>query len=749
MRLVRNATAVALVLYCLLAGFASHAASAQELCGVITVIDADGNPVRAAGIEVAGTQRVLAHTNTDGRVKVCVEPQTRLLARSGDFVSDAVLAAPVMHLSLHLEVIARVSSHPGPGTLRTSESSPSSIVAGNVGRALGYVPGYRDIAEGGPGGLSLNGVPLNLPAAPPGTAAAGGGFPSDLVSSFDAVQADDGSIQPDYHLLSPTPAFRWNTQIGADTFGGSDWKSTIAGPSGKLRYALAVAGGGDGGVLAGMTFADASGIAYDHGSQSHHVDGSLVLDDSIGNVNVAFVGAGSRQAAAYIVDLKPGPIVQGFGPGNIASQDFGTEYLLATTSRGRDSFSAIDVRYNGGAVDDLSNAILAGRPVPSNSGYRYFGSSDSLAWTRAFGPASLSLSVDTKSNTSTGFANDFTGVERSGKQDVKASYKFMRGQNGYGATLGADHLEGPFGGEALESTVFVSKRIGSINGRLSLSSSQAQSELATYATTYSLQPVETATLTCSPATASVAGASQTGTTHPRANDAILSLSQSAPTTTLHAGAFISDISNALVQATVPDVLLPPDYLSSLDRFFATLCPTHSLPVSDVFVQRYETVPVLRQQEWYIDDTRKLGNVSIELSYETFSDTAALLSSERGGVGTLVPGAQLPNVPLHRASVIVAVTHGKTIVALAARFVSANNAENLPGHLTVDSGVQFPIGFGRIEASAQNIFAAYSGRFTSPLYAVWIPTTRFALPTLATPLQTTWSLRYVATIGARP
>ncbi len=750
---MKNTIAIVVVSYCLLALF-SRPATAQDAAIVLTVVNESGQPVSGALIEeVDGRQmHVLGLSDRNGTLVVRVAPQTHIQARSGDAFSEVAIAAggrPI-RLTLRLKVIGSVIASANGARKHVGAQNPASIAAGDVAKALGYVPGYRSAAEGGSGRQSLNGVPLDLPAAPPGTAAQGGGFPSDLVDSFDAVQADDGSFEPDYHLFAPTEQFEWSLSSGADALHGSSWKATMAGPHGKLRYALEAAGGGDQGTLAGMTIADASGLRYDHGDRAHHLDGSLVVDDSIGSVNLALVGVGSRQGNAYILNTKPGAILEGFGPGNSSSQDFGTAYLLATASRGRDSFTAIDVRYNGGGLDDLAHALPTGANLPALSGYRYSGSYDSAGWTRAFGAASLALSLATTSNLSTGFSGGFAGSEASGAQTMDASYKVTRGHNGAGVSLHASQGEGPFAERTLDASAFETRRIGAIDLRLSVSTAQSQNIEASYATSYSQQPVQTAQLVCSPGTASVVGPSQTGDTHPRSENAILSLSQTTGHATLRGGAFVSRVSNALVMAQVATTSFSPAYLNALDGFFASICPGQQLLSQDVFVQRLETVPALQQAEWYVDATRRFGSFSIETTYETFADVprCARMGCSTGlGVTTLMSGTQIADVPLHRANVVAAFIGRTTTLALSGRFVSANNAQRLPGYVAIDAGARFRHGSGVLDASVQNAFARYGGRFVSPQYAVALPTTGAPFATLATPVQTTWTLRYTMTFGS--
>jgi len=327
------------------------------------------------------------------------------------------------------------------------------------------------------------------------------------------------------------------------------------------------------------------------------------------------------------------------------------------------------------------------------------------------------------------------------------AYRVGRADASAGASLTARTDGGAFAGNLLEANAFAGKRVAGIDARISLSSTLAQTEEAGYANASALDPPQKAAVVCEPATATVGGPAQVGTTHPRARTLALSLSRDGNSGSIRVGAFRSDVTNALVSANVTGYALPAGYGAELNAFFDTLCPGRTLGPANTFVQRYESVDVLRQAEWYVDATRRFGPVSLEAFYETFADapeqTPAGILGERT---TLVAGAQLANVPLHRAGLTLAFARRTAMLALGARFVSANNEANLPSHVVSDAGLRVPLAPGTLEASVQNLFGAYEGLVSSPRYAVPLQTTAAPLYTLATPLQRTWTLHYTVGVG---
>lgn len=133
-----------------------------------------------------------------------------------------------------------------------------------------------------------------------------------------------------------------------------------------------------------------------------------------------------------------------------------------------------------------------------------------------------------------GFSAGFSGEHSSGirsSERLELGYRVERGHDSAGAFLAGRHVSGTFGGSFVEANAFVMKRIAGIDGRISVSATQAQTEEAGYAASYVLEPPQTANLVCSPGTATVVGPADTGGTHPRAKTIVLSLATRGGLTT--------------------------------------------------------------------------------------------------------------------------------------------------------------------------------------------------------------------------
>jgi hypothetical protein len=174
----------------------------------------------------------------------------------------------------------------------------------------------------------------------------------------------------------------------------------------------------------------------------------------------------------------------------------------------------------------------------------------------------------------------------------------------------------------------------------------------------------------------------------------------------------------------------------------TLCPGALLPPSEIFAERYVTVPRLNGREWYTTLEIPVGALRADISYETYSLCApAIPASLLGGATTLEPGKQIDGVPLHRASFVLSQAQNGTLAAVALQYVSDNNSAYLPGHVTASLGVQRAFRHATLALSVQNVLGGYTGAFISPRYAVPLFTQYGPIPTLASPVRRTWTLRY--------
>ena len=100
---------------------------------------------------------------------------------------------------------------------------------------------------------------------------------------------------------------------------------------------------------------------------------------------------------------------------------------------------------------------------------------------------------------------------------------------------------------------------------------------------------------------------------------------------------------------------------------------------------------------------------VDYSYDTQSSVLesndpGLINPVDGGNLTFIPGAQLPNVPLHKESLGLDYTFARQMKArLDTYFISDNNANNLPAYNFSDFVVDAPIANSTVGISVDNVF----------------------------------------------
>jgi hypothetical protein len=703
----------------------------------------------------AGTAVYLGSSDASGALDVRVDPATMLYAEANgrrSALAAVAAAGGSIHLIVAPAVIATISARHNPtGPRLVTDSSAAAVATGDPAAALGTIANFRTRSEGGSGRETLNGVPLELPPAPGSNGGATTSIPSDLIESFSAVQSDDGSVTPNYHVLGPTATPQFHVSAASGRYDGELFKGSFSGTAGRLGYAAVLATGSDEGVLAGRSFVDASGIDYDHSSHAHHTDASLELDYRLGTTQISVVGLASRTKRDDIGLADPGGVPLGLGPGDATRTALATGYVFASQTHGRDAFHFIDARFGGGADDDQSHAVLDGVALGSDSGYRYWGQYDEFGFARQFARESLAFKASATRVTTLDYVDGNQAAATSLQRTLSAAYERGDWTSGFGGSLGAVSHVGALGGTTIEENVHAQRRIAGTALRLTAYHSQAQTIESTYAGLIQWASPVSASFTCGPASATLSGPGNVGSRHPEATTLSVAGDRAfAHGISLSGGAFVSYFTNLLVQPTtqIDPSALPAGYAGALGKIAQTACPGET-SLADVFVQNYQTVAHAIGREWFGDAKFPLGPLRAEATYETYSMVATSLPASLAGARTsLIAGSQLPGIPLHRANLILSYGHGPALLAAALQYVSDNNALHLPGHVTTSAGLQLRTASGTLSLSAINLFRAYGGAFATSRYAVALPAPGSAIPVLATPEAATWQLRYTTNFGRR-
>jgi hypothetical protein len=373
----------------------------------------------------------------------------------------------------------------------------------------------------------------------------------------------------------------------------------------RSRAHSSAATGEDDGPLAGATLADVSGERYGHATHARHTDISLALSHAIGSTQINAAGFTSTKRADDIDPTLPGDILAGVGAGNATTNTSAFEYIIATQTHGRDAYHLLDSRFAGGNADDAPNAAVAGVPAGYAAGYRYSGSYDEFALTRAFAASSLTLKTTLTQTATTGYVSTagfaIQTPSRTGQSTLGVDYEHTARAHGYGMQVDAAHRFGAFPGTDLEARAHVKTTLAGTAVQLSATHTQAQLQEAYSAGAYDFSAPATASITCAGPSATIIGAAGALGRHPQADTlgvhAQRRLGQNA---NVSAGGFISVSRDGLVfPASQLGATLDPAYRAQVAADVALLCPGHALGADGLFVQRYESVPRLVGREWFI------------------------------------------------------------------------------------------------------------------------------------------------------
>lgn len=199
---------------------------------------------------------------------------------------------------------------------------------------------------------------------------------------------------------------------------------------------------------------------------------------------------------------------------------------------------------------------------------------------------------------------------------------------------------------------------------------------------------------------------------------------------------------------------PPNYFQNAQSIFDSTC---GAPSTTPFGPQnaYFSTPIGNVRRVYegahLTGYFTLGRLVLEPYYDV--QVAKAYSGDprfANPYAITIAGAQLPNVPLHRAGVTLdyKAPHSALEWLADANYTGGNNPQNLPAYTTVDVGVSTQLQHGTLTLAASNVFNAYAGIFAGPQDAVpYTAANGTLVPTIArpnTPRQI--ALTYTARFG---
>lgn len=714
----------------------------------------DARPVAGARIFLIGGSTAtndIGITDARGiaRFRAVLEGAYRLVVRCPSY-GQAVYTMQVdarrttfVDLSLvpNLKVIASTRAHATFSqrfeTLRAGDSA--AVLSKSLLDAMAFLPGVsvqNDPYSGASNGISIDGKDPSLT----GYAFNGVSIADPIASHaidpdlLEGVQVDQARDTLNLLLLNPSesPAYGATATLGSDDL--LDGKAQYSGTSGATGIALVATRRHVDSALNGLTYTDSSGQRYAHygwldGQSYYGVLRAPIGEDLVGTARfIAGSTLGQPLPAFY-----SGDVPYGYGAGLAQSSQGAVEAVADLSATLPSALAELSVS---NLVDDYDERQLArvegGIPAPFQGSGHGTDSLMSFDWS-ALDAHRTRLSVDVSSGRAsvTVFPEALAAPPQQGRwQRVTLSRRYGTSAHfSYGIKLdGAHEDRGPVAlGFAVEPRFRAAR--WRVAGRIE-SSAAASGLLGGGAFSQS----SAATFDCAnrqiiaqvpDAAGGVVRTTGVGVEVARSlfrgSIAVRAYDQSIDGVTL---------SQAYVPASSePASFFPPNYLRDLEAGFATYGGCSGPPPSPSSIYTIQSVPgldIVYRGALLQATVAPLPHVEVQSSYGI---QGAVLASHDARISAVpssiyIPGKQLPQVPLHRASLVVGWLLGdaKTRLVAAGLYTSLGNQRNLPSNWLWNAGIERRISRKvNVDIAIGNVTDAYSGLFTSPRYAVPIAT----------------------------
>ncbi len=615
-------------------------------------------------------------------------------------------------------------------------------------------------------GLTLDGVPLNAP----GVAGDLRSINTDLFSSASVnFGPSAGSLGGSVGFRSVEPTLTWQGKLttSVGTYGNLAGIFSLSGTAGRVGVALTQASRGAYSPLNDQTYLDASGLDYLHNGASQTGGTLLKLR--------APLGAAQTISATYVStngydDLLctrfTGPVPCGYGPGNFSDRHLTLATLTDTALLGsvglQFSLFGTDSTYN----RDLLNRFVAGIPAPFGTvtDSRSRGASLNAMLpsrerhTLSIQATTTHASIDTAGvlSSSSPFSNassfsDYSTVQLSDK--INSSPKLTLGAR-LGMSFSPQTSNSIIGGASATWTpTSYDTYVGSVDiGGAGAGLSRA----------VPLTDPASLRFDCNAGAGYGAGpGDQPGPTSSTSYRLTYQrrIKTGQLSITLYQQLQNDVLLNTLVNGSVlPPAYFPPGYFPLAQAIYQS---TSGCGVALPFgpTNLYITQPVANVRRVYqgaqFTGGFRIGQNLVAEPYYNITETIANSTDPRidNPYSLVISGVQVPNIPMHRGGLTLdyKAPHSAVEGLLNGNFVSANNANNLPGYVTADAGVAMTMTKGTVTVAMTNIFNKYGYDFASPANSVPLETAGGSLvPTVARPLSPRQlSVTYTVKLGNVP
>jgi hypothetical protein len=638
----------------------------------------------------------------------------------------------------------------------TTDTDPSAIIAGGVGRSLDSIPAIgRNAADGSllihnhdgsTTAATINGAPI----FPSGTKNQLGLLGTDIFSSAalgaNAVAgAPNGSL--DLRTYDPTIDWVGMIQERAASFGGSALTLQERGTAGRVGLSFVHAQEDTGKPLDGLYYADTAGSPSIHHANPQSNSDTFTVRYGFDANHVALLDFASMQRITPLICTEEtGPLPCGYGSGNRTVQRGSYVQLRDTLQLDRASLELHLFQSRSDNLELFANKVSAGTGAGFEntattdrhgyvaklgwlyagsriahltvSGYndvtRIGGSFVSSAFPPPVASSVTSLAVDVpviaarKFGLSAGAGRDASGGGSRGTFDAHANYQ-LTNHDGLTATFAAGHL---------------GTRAASFNG---------------------LGPAADLTFDCNGGTALGDGPLFSPGSIPSTTRTSVGVQHSGTRVSFNVEAHQDTSRNENVSAIVPAAalsgsLFASTYLAAAAQAGGSTCG-RAFPVTTANLFYRVSSPVDRTVFDGFDSSAQfeIGRaVRLELAYSLSRARAYGTGFPFVQGSDLVAGSQIPQRPLHReeARFTYALSRSTTFLARAA-YEGSNNEYRARPYTTLDLGTRLASFTGDLTVAVQNVTNVNPGPFA-----------RFdPFPTVTTPLAPrTYSVRYRFALG---
>lgn len=756
-------------------------------------------PIALARVLLDGPVITSEFSGANGKVRFTEVPdgiyRARVFARgydgvtSADFeVTNGRLVTVTVGLAQNsgLKTIASVVSKSSAvvSTTMLDENSAQRKLSGNLADALGKLSGVSVATSSGDSdatttvslsgqdasqtSLTLDGIPLNAP----GTAGDLGAIGTDLftrssVSFGPQIGGLAGGVN--FSTLQPTLSWQSAFSLAAGSNGKNNYSFGESGSVGKLGLAVMHTYRMMPSLLDGMRFLDQSGLDYSHQGDRQQ-KGTLVnlryeLDQAQTLSGMLLDSTGGSE---IVCTQQTGALPCGYGPGNF----YGTHFKLYSISD------------NALIGDTVVGASLYGTDMASTRNLldRYIdGIAAPTGTSQAFDSRGFTLNATLPAKQRHTISVSAYGTSSSARFSPlvpqAAPYVYPGQRTSYAAITLNDAVRSSAQLRLLGSIGLSTGSNAGLSTLVSAAAAWTPDTADTFSASYGIGGAAPRAgrfgVLSDPAqlrydcTGSVAYGNAPGAEPGQSSSVSANLSYTRRSKAgMTSVSLYRQVQNGIVLPTqVNGTVLgsvspfPAGYFNTIGAAFGRTCG-NAVPFGPQDV--YFSTPVGGTQRVYqgarIGGFYQLGNLVVEPYYDVQSAVA-------GGGGFLLDnpysitlaGAQLPNVPLHRAGITLdyKAPHAAVEWLADANYTGANNQQNLPANTVVDAGVDVALSRGSLVLAMTNVFDAYGGIFAGPQWAVPYTTPNGTqIATIARPNQprqiaVTYDLRFGRQVTPAP